>query len=87
MDIFDKELSTLFYYLSKVKYIVVGDIASNLHAQTKFSPKVEIWVDVQSDNFSNLEQQLNGVYHLNYIRNANQHFDSMKFVTNNFFTV
>jgi hypothetical protein len=87
MDIFDEELLTLFKALSKVRFIVVGDVASNLHAQTKSGLTIEIWIDQQNKHFSNLKEKLQKIFHFNHLPNDLKDLDSFKFTTKNLLNI
>jgi hypothetical protein len=87
MDIFDEELLSLFNSLSKVRYIVIGDIASNLHAQTKFGSLIEIWIESDSKDVSIFLEEIRADYNLNDLSNSTQNFKSVKFNTKTFLTI
>ena len=81
MDIFDEDLTDLFNTLSKKRFIIIGDIASNFHAQTKFSLFIEIWIDNYSAELLSIKEELIQRYNFDIIENKN--LDTLKFITSN----
>ncbi len=56
MDIFDNELLSFWKFLNKnkVKYIMVGGIATNLHGYQRATDDADIWIDDTNSNRKNL---------------------------------
>ncbi len=56
MDIFDNELLSFWKFLNKnkVKYIMVGGIATNLHGYQRATDDADIWIDDANSNRKNL---------------------------------
>jgi hypothetical protein len=58
MDIYDKEFIKLWTILNKnkVRYIVVGGFATNLHGYQRYTGDIDLFIDDTLENRKNLRQ-------------------------------
>jgi hypothetical protein len=75
MDIFDDEILELWRSFKKfdVKYIMIGGIATNLHGYSRTTGDVDIWIEDNKDNRTNLLLALKSIG-FDYIEDL-QNFD------------
>ncbi|MFT3682853.1 MAG: nucleotidyltransferase [Ferruginibacter sp.] len=61
MDIFDKEILRFWSALfsNKVRYIMVGGYATNLHGHQRYTGDMDIWIEDTAPNRSNLRKAFN----------------------------
>jgi hypothetical protein len=60
MDILDEDILTLWKCLinNKVRYIMIGGFATNLHGYSRATKDVDIWIENSIDNRKNLRKAL-----------------------------
>ena len=58
MDIFDEEILKFWAALQKcrVKYIMVGGYAANLHGYQRYTGDMDIWIEDSSENRKQLRE-------------------------------
>ncbi len=89
MDVFDEELLKLWRNLntSEVEYIMIGGIATNLHAKTSFSAIIEIWINEKSNNLHALLHNLKEEYDPFIFESENKEFNHIAFEMDNLLSI
>lgn len=60
MDLFDEDILRLWKYLeaNKVRYIMIGGFATNLHGYNRATKDIDIWIEDTLANRKNLRKAL-----------------------------